>query len=354
VALGASVAVAVAGLLVGSSIQRLQDDPALGGQGPIDQRVIDTGGSSEVLDETVALLEADDRVADLIGFYDEVRFGAPGADELTAQVFDVRRGELGNAVLSGRNPAQRDEIAVGPATLDDMHLAVGDEVELSSELGTFRYRIVGATLFREGSFRHDAGVLMTPGGADPLFGGPESSRGTHVAFRWRAGVDEVAADRSLTDQGLPLLTAADGLQPPSVSNLGEVRDLPRLIAFLVLALGLISLIHAVVVTTRRRDGEASTLRALGVAPGALAAVVETQGTVAAGIAVLAGLPLGVALGRQVWSPIAERAHVVNQPITPWTGLAWVTVVVLVSAVVLAAPIAVRAVHHRPAKALRAE
>ena len=354
VATGASVTIAVAALLVGASIQRLQDDPALSGQGPLDQRVIDTGSSSEAFDQTMAELEDDDRVADLIGFYDGIGFGAPGADELTAQVFDVRRGEMRNAVLSGRNPAQGDEIAVGPVTLDDMHLTIGDEVELSSALGTDSYRIVGTTLFPEGSFRHDAGVLMTPAGGRPLFGGPENAPGTHVAFRWRDGVDEAAADRSLIDQGVPLLTATDGLQPPSVSNLGEVRGLPRLIAYLALALGFISLLHAVAVTTRRRDGEASTLRALGLTPRTLAAVVEIHGTVAAGIAVLVGLPLGVALGRQIWSPIAERAHVVNRPITAWTGMGWVAVAVLVGAVVLTAPIAVRALRQRQTHALRAE
>jgi predicted lysophospholipase L1 biosynthesis ABC-type transport system permease subunit len=354
VALGASVTIAVAALLLSGSIQRLQDDPALSGQGPLDQRVIDSGSSVEALDKTMAELQADDRVADLIGFYDGVGFSAPGADELTAQVFDVRRGELGNAVLNGRNPVQRDEIAVGPATLDDMHMAVGDEVELSSELGSYRYQIVGTTLFPEGSFRHDAGVLMTPGAAGPLLGGPENARGTHIAFRWRTGVDEAAADRSLTDQGVPLLTAADGLQPPSVSNLGEVRDLPRLISILVLALGLISLLHALVVTTRRRAGEASTLRALGLTPWSLATVVETQAIVPACLAVLAGLPLGVALGRQVWSPIAERAHVVDRPIPAWGGMVWVAVVVLVSAVVLAVPIAVRAARQDLADARRTE
>jgi predicted lysophospholipase L1 biosynthesis ABC-type transport system permease subunit len=355
VAVAASVTVAVAALMVGASIQRLQDDPSLSGQGSIDQRAIDSGESLDVYEQAMATLEADDRVIDLLGLHVAFGIRGPGNGELTALVLDVRRGDAGAAIVSGRLAVQPDEVAVGPATLEELDLAVGDVVELSSDHGSARFRIVGTTLFPEGDFRHDAGVAMTVGGADRFLGSVEDATSIHqVAFGWAQGVDEAAADRSLEDQGLQPFTTGDGLQPAVVSNLREVRDLPRLLVALVIALGLATLLHAVLVTTRRRDGEAGTLRALGVTPRTIAALVVTQATVIGVIAVAIGIPLGLGLGRQVWSPIAGRANVVPLAVAPWPGSAVVALAVLLGAAGLAVPIAFRALRQRPADALRAE
>lgn len=355
VAVAASVTVAVTALLVSASIQRLQDDPALSGQGSAGQRVIDSGEATDVFDQAMTVLEGDERVVDLVGLHVGFGVSAPGAGELSALVFDVRRGDVGAAVVSGRLAVQPDEVAVGPATLDELGLAVGDDVELSTERGTARFRIVGSTLFPEGDFAHDSGVAITVSGADRFLGGVDAGTEVHqVAFGWADGVDEAAADRSLVDQGFQPFTSGEGLQPAVVSNLDEVRDLPLLLAALVVALGLVTLLHAVALTTRAREREAGTLRALGLTPRAIAAMVETQGIVVALIAVVIGIPLGLAAGRQVWSPIAGRANVVDRAVLPWGGTAWVAVAVLVGAGVLALPLAIRSLRQRPAGALRAE
>jgi ABC-type lipoprotein release transport system permease subunit len=356
IAVAASVTSAVAALLVSASIVRLQDDPSLSGQGALDQRVIDSGESTETFDQAMAVLEGDDRVADLLGVHVAFGITAPGGggDGLTALVFDVRRGAVGAAVVSGRLPVQPDEVALGPATREDLDVAVGDDIELSTDQGTARFRIVGTTLFPEGDFSHDSGVAITAGGADRFLGGVESTAIHQVAFTWADGVDAAAADRSLADQGLEVFTTGEGLAPGVVSNLDEVRDLPLLLAALVLALGLVTLLHAVVVTTRLRERESGTLRALGVVPRAIGTLVAMQAMVLGLIALIIGIPLGFALGRQVWSPIAGRAHVVEVAVPPWGGTAWVVVAVLLGASILALPVALRSFRHRPADALRAE
>jgi ABC-type lipoprotein release transport system permease subunit len=354
-AVAASVTAAVAALLVSASIVRLQDDPSLSGQGALDQRVIDSGESTETFDQAMAVLEGDDRVADLLGVHVAFGITAPGGgDELAALVFDVRRGEVGAAVVSGRLPVQPDEVALGPATREELDVAVGDDIELSADQGTARFRIVGTTLFPEGDFSHDSGVAITAGGADRFLGGVESTSIHQVAFTWADGVDATAADRSLADQGLQVFTTGEGLAPGVVSNLDEVRDLPLLLAALVLALGLVTLLHAVVVTTRLRERESGTLRALGVVPRSIGTLVAMQAMVLGLIALVIGIPLGFALGRQVWSPIASRAHVVEVAVPPWGGTAWVVVAVLLGASILALPVALRSFRHRPADALRAE
>jgi predicted lysophospholipase L1 biosynthesis ABC-type transport system permease subunit len=236
-----------------------------------------------------------------------------------------------------------------------LDLAVGDDVDLSTERGTAQYQIVGTTLFPEGDFSHHSGLAFTVAGAERILGDVEVGTDAHsVVFAWADGVDAAAADRALVEQGLQVFTTDDALPPSVVANLEEVRDLPLLLAALVIALGLVTLVHALMVTTRLREREAGTLRALGIVPRAIAALVQTQGLVVAAIALVTGIPLGVALGRQVWAPIAERAHVVEAAVVPWAGAAWVAVAVLVGAAVLALPIAIRSLRQRPAGALRAE
>lgn len=359
----AGVTVAVGALLVGSSIGRLQHDPGLSGQGGTSQRLIDTGGDAAVFDKAMDTLEADDRVADLAGIH--VAFGvqAEGVSELTALIYDVRRGDLAGTTTEGRLPTQSDEVAIGPADLEAMGLEVGDEVELSSATGSARFEIVGAALFPEGDFTHDSGVAMTLGGArflgaaeegDAFLSGSDGETLHQVVFRWAPGIDAAAADQSLVDAGLRPFTTDEGLVPAVVTNLGEVRSLPGVLAGLVLLLSLATTLHAVSLTARQRHAEAGTLRALGMTPRSVAAVVHVHGLTMALVALAAGLPLGVAAGRVVWTAIAERANVVDLPVLRWTELGLAGIAMLAATALLTLPAALSAQRQRPAAALRAE
>lgn len=355
VATTAGVAVAVAALLVGTSIHRLADDPQLSGQGGIEQRVIDAGEVPAVYAKAMAALDGDARAADLTGT--QVVFGirAPHVGELTGLVHDIRRGDPGAAMVRGRLPAQPDEVSVGPATLDDLGLSLGDEVELSTDAGKARFRIVGVTLFPEGDFTHDSGVTMTVAGATRLQGGASTGAALfQVAFQWHSGVDQEAADRSLARQGFQVRSTAEGVRPAVVTNLDEVRTLPAVLAVLVLLLSLATIVHAVSLTTRVRRREVATMRALGLRPRQEVALVESHTLVVAGLAAVFGLVLGLALGRRVWAAIAERANVIDHPVAPWTEMAWMTGGLLAAAALLLLPLAVRSARRSPATALHAE
>lgn len=352
-AAAAGVAVAVGALLVGASIVRLQDDPRLSGQGAPGQRVVDGGEDPAVVERALALLEADDRVRDLVGVH--VAFGvrAEGVAELTALIHDVRRGSLDAVTLRGRAPVQPDEVAIGPADLESMGATVGDEVELSSDAGSASFRIVGVALFPEGDFAHDSGVVLTADGA-AFLGGPDAAALHQLAYSWAPGVDAAAADRSLEDAGLLPATTEEGLVPAVVTNLGEVRSLPGVLAGLVLVLALASTLHAVSLTARQRRAEGGTLRALGMTPRSMAGVVQVHALTMAVVGLVAGLPLGVAAGRVVWSAIAARANVVDQPVLRWSELGLTGAAMVVATALLTVPAAVGALRQRPAAALRTE
>ncbi|MGH9274428.1 MAG: FtsX-like permease family protein, partial [Acidimicrobiales bacterium] len=233
-------------------------------------------------------------------------------------------------------------------------LDLGDQVELSSEHGTARFRVVGETLFPEGDFEHDSGVALTLNGAERVLGDVHDNAQLHgVGFTWAEEVDPDAADRSLVDAGFQVFSGTSpGVTPPDVVNLGEVRTLPVLLALVVLVLGLLTLLHAVSLNTRLRASEAGTLRALGVTRRVVVAVVEAHGVVLAGVAMAIGTPLGLAAGRKVWSQIAGRANVIDHPVAPLADIGCVAIAIVIGSTVLAAPLALRAVRQRAV--LRAE
>ena len=355
-AVAAGTTIAVAALIVGASIDRLQVDPFLSGQGPASQRAVDGGEGSEglaVADRALATLEADERVVDLAAVH--VAFGVTGPDgrDVSVLVYDARRGESGAALTSGRLPTQSDEVAVGPASLVAMGLEVGDDIELDHRMGSAQFRIVGAVLLPEGDFNHDSGMVLTTAGAQFL-GGIEGTDIHQVVFSWGPEVDATAADDELAAAGFNVLTSERRLVPASVSSLGDVSTLAALVASLVLALGLVTAIYAVTVTRRLSGREAGTLRALGLTPRALATTTEVQGLAIALVGVVIGLPLGIVVGRLVWSPIADRAYVIDLPVVYWASLAWVAGATLVSVAVLSLPSAFRDARNPLTNALRVE
>ena len=73
-----------------------------------------------------------------------------------------------------------------------------------------------------------------------------------------------------------------------------------------------------------------------------------------GFSLVVGVPLGLVVGKQIWLPIANTAHVVPLSIRPWAGIATVVAIGLLATALLALPAAWRTLRLRPADTLRAE
>jgi putative ABC transport system permease protein len=348
----AGLAGAVAALMVGASISRLQSDPLLTGQG--EGRAIDSGESVVAYDRALALLEEDDRVEMLAGVHVIFGISSDGSDDLTALAYDVKRGDLGASIVRGRIAQQPDEVAVGPVTLDRLGKHVGETVELRGDAGRADYRIVGVMLFPEGDFKHDEGVALTASGADRLVGDVHDAGSLHVVrFDWAQGVDAHAADKRLAASGLQVGTNENALLPASVSNLGQVESLPRVLAALLVLLSVVTIGHALSVSVRLRAHELGTLRALGMTPRASTGIVATQALTIVGVAVAIGVPVGLVLGAQIWSLLANHAHVVVRAMSPGSVLAKYVLAVAIAAAVLTVVPAWRSFRLRPTDALRA-
>ena len=71
------------------------------------------------------------------------------------------------------------------------------------------------------------------------------------------------------------------------------------------------------------------MRALGLTRWGTAGLVGSQALVLGAVMLLVGVPLGLAIGRAVWRPIVEAAHVVVLAVYPWGAVG-----LIVGAVVL--------------------
>jgi hypothetical protein len=344
---------AVAALVVSASIARLQTDPSLTGQGS--GRTIDSGESLDAYDKALPRLERDHRVELLAGVHVVFGLSSPGAEEFTALAYDLRRGELHASVVRGRIARDPHEVAVGPTTLDRVHKRIGDTIELRSDARTADYRIVGVTLFPEGDFSHDDGVALTAAGADRLVGNVRDAAALHsVLFDWADGVDTRAADRQLATAGLQVLTNENALQPSSVSNLGQVEALPRFLAGFLVVLSVVAIGSALLFSVRLRASELATFRALGMTARTSTAIVGSHALAIVALAVAIGVPLGLAAGVRIWTPIANRAHVVVRTVSPASWISVYAVAIIVVASFAAAIAAWRVFHLQPREVLRSE
>ena len=143
-------------------------------------------------------------------------------------------------------------------------------------------------------------------------------------------------------------------RPSSIGDFGGIQGLPTLLAALLALTAAAALAHALVTSVRRRRRELAILKTLGFVRGQILAAVTWQATTLAGVGLLVGLPLGVALGRFIWNRFAEDLGVVPEPIVPAGSTLLIIPATLLLATLIAAIPGRMAARTQPAFALRAE
>ena len=99
---------------------------------------------------------------------------------------------------------------------------------------------------------------------------------------------------------------------------------------LVLATGLaigaiVALALTLAASVRRRRRDLALFKALGLTRRQLAGIVAAQSTIAAGIGVVLGIPIGIVLGRSLWELFARAIDAVPEPTVPTAALVLVGV-----------------------------
>ena len=144
------------------------------------------------------------------------------------------------------------------------------------------------------------------------------------------------------------------MRPTTISDLNRVRSVPVALAAVLALLACATLAHALVVSVRVRSRELAVLRTLGFDRSGLATTVRWQAISTACVAVVAGLPAGLLVGRTTWGAFARGLHIPASATTPVPLIIGVGLGMVLVATLIALVPSRRAAAVRPAQLLRAE
>ncbi len=350
----AGVFVVTAVLTFAVSLDRLVHSPAL--QGWSWDVVVGDFSQQDTVDEGAALLEANP----LVGGYLGENVLAVQIDGLASSVASIGPGDasVGPPVIEGRRPNADDEIALGRTTLADLGKGIGETVVLTADSGStpVAATVVGTVILPatvNAALTLGDGGVMTLDGVRAVYGTEGFSAVPQVFLvDFADGVDPADGIASLRDDfGDSIVTH----RPPSdIRNLERVQRLPALLALTVGLLALGTLANTLVTGVRRRRRDLATYATLGFRPRQIASTVAWQATTIAVIALVVGIPLGIAAGRTVWALIMETIGTSVPAVTPWAALGLLALAVFLGANLIAALPARAAARTHPATTLRSE
>jgi hypothetical protein len=275
---------------------------------------------------------------------------------------------LSPTLLQGRPPANENEIVLGTFTLRQLGRQVGQTVTVTVSGHPLRARIVGRAVFPnfgQGSFTptdlgqgaETAAAVLTPQAVPPgtppgfqfvlLRFTPGPSRGANIA----------SFQRSMTrlcqtiQQSTCVVTSQ---RPNGVTNYASIDRIPAVLAALLAVVGVAVLGQFIVVSGRRRRRDFAVFKALGMLRRQISAITAWQVSTLTGLALLAGLPLGVAAGRWSWALFAHGLGIPPGALTPTPPLLLMTPAVIVIAEAVAFWPGRAAARLKPAEVLRAE
>ena len=355
-----AVVIVVATLTFGSSLSTLVSHPALFGWN-WDYALASSGS---VPPQSTRLLSDDPYVAAWSG----VTLANAQIDGLTVPILLAgNHAAVGPPLLSGHEVDADNQIVLGAATMQALHEHVGGTVTAS--YGTpkdepvyvppTRMLIVGTTTLPAvgGSFSLHTSMgtgAIVPVGVEPaafrkfLTSPYLALNGKQLVFvRLRAGVSSTRALASLKkiakvgDHALAAVPNGEGAgdflsvlkvqYPAEIENYRLIGATPVVLAF-GLALGaIVALALTLAASVRRKRRDLALLRALGFTRRQLMATIAWQASVAGVVGVVLGVPMGIVLGRWLWTLFARNIYAVPEPTVPVISV----IIVAISALVLA-------------------
>jgi hypothetical protein len=293
-------------------------------------------------------------------------------------------------ILSGHGLRNTREIVLGNQTLALLHKKVGETVSVSygspssapiyiaptamTIVGTATFPAIG---FASAVAEHTSmgtGALLPEGieprsfaqaltSKDPNLNGPEL-----VFVRLRAGVSASAGKRNLEriahDANVAfshdpkafgnVVTVLGVQRPAQIVDYRSIGATPVLLATGLAAGAVIALALTLVASVRRRRRDLAIMKTLGFTRRMLATAVAWQATVDGVIGAVVGIPLGILLGRELWTLFARDINAVPQPTVPATALVLVGLGTIVVAIIAASWPGRNAASTPPGLVLRSE
>jgi hypothetical protein len=309
-----------AALTFGASLNHLLETPALYGWS-WDAHIYDLGNNG-----TGALrstLVADPWLRDV----DVADTGLPlriSGHTVGAVDFLQEKGAVRFTIADGRQPSGPDEIALSSPVMRELGVHLGSRVpvEVAVVSGPTRMlTVVGqevgpAVVTDTGTA---GGALMSR--AALLAFVPAAER-SHIPTTSDALVDfvpgaETHAHLAQLERQIGSEYRVYRAEPPTdILNFGRVQNLPVVLAGLLTALAAATLFLTLLSSAHRRRGDLAVLKTLGYRPRQLWSVVACQSSVMTALGLVAGIPLGVALGRWLWMLVADDLGTLPRTVIP--------------------------------------
>ena len=348
---GTAIAVAalIAAVTFGASLQHLVSHPRLSGW-DWDVALVDSQGYGNTNPAaTTEILGSDPDVTAWGGAF----YGADEFDDAKLPLLGIDPGSrVVPPIREGRMIERPGEIVLGTASMARLHKNVGDTVMSS----TGPRRIVGSATLPSIGQVHGDHTSLGVGGIVPSEEIPGYDRNTgnapgaalppdygpNVLFvRFRQGADKAAVTERLNATA-PGLADSGGIivvpvqRSAEIVNADNISGASLLLGIAVAVSALASLAIALTSAVRRRRRDLALLKALGFTRRQLSATVAWQATSTTIVGLLAGIPLGVVLGRLLWVQFAGQLDVLAEPSVPLTAIGVVAAVALAAANALAA------------------
>ena len=265
------------------------------------------------------------------------------------------RAKVTPPILSGHGLENGHQIVLGAGTLAMLHKHIGETIVVSLGtkqdapafikptalliVGTAALPAVGYSSFIAEHTSMGTGAILPFGffpaafgssGADPNLHGPE------LAFvRMRSGVNARAgrADLERIAKAANKIFAHDQntignsvsvlgvLRPVQIVNYRSVGSTPIILAVGLAAGAILALGLTLASSVRRRRRDLAMLKTFGFTRRQLAAAVAWQATTIALVGAVVGIPIGIIIGRELWTLFAQSINAVPDPTVPvWSVL----------------------------------
>jgi len=320
--------------------------------------------SNNVPTQSTTLLNHDPKVTAWVG----VEYTNAELDgQAVPVIIEPARSTVAPPILSGHGLTANNQIVLGAATLAQLHAKIGDVVSFSigntkdarsyiaptplTVVGTATFPAVGYSSYVAEHTAMGVGALVpdaifppkfqgTHSNPDPNLNGPElvfvRLRPGVGAATGRADMERIATVGNKIFAKDPnahgnIITVLGVQRPAQIVNYRAIGSTPLILAGGLSVGALVALGLTLAASVRRRRRDLALLKVLGFTHRQLASAVAWQATVDATLGLVTGIPIGILVGRELWTLFANSINAVPDPSVP----TWSIVVVAVGALLFA-------------------
>jgi len=268
-------------------------------------------------------------------------------------------------ILEGRAPTADDEIALGTSLFGTLHTRIGGtlKVQIDSKQhphAAMAMRVVGRTVVPTFFFQAvepGQSSAITLQGYRRLAGGSisrEEENGIPLIVRYRSGTD-VEKKLAVLQKKIPgLFTIQVRRGATELQAVSRSSSVPLTLTEVLLFMAVATLVHVLVTSVRKRRRDLAILKTLGFVRRQVWNAIAWQATTLTLVALVVGIPIGVVVGRWVWTAFAGSIGVVPSPAVGLTIILVMIPAALIAANLIAAFPARAAARTEAAVVLRTE